>query len=213
MLRAFYLVWLTLLVAAPLAQAQSYDDPGFVPVFDGNDLAGWQVIGPADWHAANGILWTDGQGGWLRSQKPYADFVWRLEYRVSPGADSGILLRAAAQGEPALTGLEIQILDDAGKPPNLHSTGAIYDAAIPLMSVAKPAGEWNQVEISCIGRQLIVFLNGNRIQKVGLNDPAFQFIPAHPLGRVPNVGYIGLQSRNGRVDFRNLHISVLKPAP
>ena len=210
--RGLYLVGPLILTAALLAQVQTYDAPNFVSVFDGHNLAGWQMMGQQDWHAEDGVLWTEGKGGWLRSDKPYADFIWKLEYRVSPGADSGILVRAAAQGDPDLTGLEIQILDDAGQPANLHSTGAVYDAAIPLMSVEKPAGEWNQVEISCIGRQLIVFLNGNRIQKIGLDDPAFQFISAHPLSRVPNVGYIGLQSQKGRVEFRNLLISVLKPA-
>jgi hypothetical protein len=136
----------------------------------------------------------------------------RLEYRVTKGAASGIFLRSAEQGDPAVTGLEIPILDDAGQPTDLHSTGAVYGAVIPLYGVGRKAGEWNQMEISCIGRHLTVFLNGNRIHKIDFDDPAFVFAEKRPLGRVPNQGYIGLESHTKRVDFRDLRIQVLKPA-
>jgi hypothetical protein len=212
MLRGLYLVLAVPLAVALVAHAQSDDDPGFVPIFDGKDLAGWQVVGPNDWHAENGILWTEGKGGWLRSDRPYADFVWKLEYRITRAANSGILLRSAAEGNPTFTGLEIQILDDAGSEPNLNSTGSILGASAPPLNYSKPLGDWNYVEISFIGRRLVVYLNGNRVQKVNLDDPAFQNARERPLGRVRNVGYIGLESHTSRVDFRNLRINVLKPA-
>jgi hypothetical protein len=68
------------------------------------------------------------------------------------------------------------------------------------------------VEISCIGRRLTVFLNGNRIHKIDVDDPAFVFAEKRPLSRVPNQGYIGLESQANRVDFRSLRIHVIKPA-
>jgi hypothetical protein len=200
------------LVCALASTAEEIDDPGFVPLFDGQDLAGWHVMGQQDWHAENGIVWTEGKGGWLRSDRHYADFILRLEYRVTQGAASGIFLRSTEQGNPAFTGLEISLLDDAGQPTDLHSTGAIYGAIIPLYSVGRKAGEWNQVEITCIGRHLTMYLNGNRIHKIDFDDPAFVFAEQRPLSRVPNEGYIGLESRTNRVDFRSLRIQVLKPA-
>jgi len=205
--------FLILSVACALAStAEDFDDPGFVALFDGQDLAGWHVMGQQDWHAEDGIVWTEGKGGWLRSDQRYADFILRLEYRVTRGAASGIFLRSAEQGNPAFTGLELSFLDDAGQPTDLHSTGAIYGAVIPLYSVGRKAGEWNQVELSCIGRHLTVYLNGNRIHKIDVDDPAFVFAEQRPLSRVPNQGYIGLESRTNRVDFRGFRIQVLKPA-
>jgi hypothetical protein len=202
---------MVLLVCALASTAEETDDPGFVALFDGHDLAGWHMMGKQDWHADHGILWTEGEGGWLRSDRRYADFTLRLEYRVTPGAASGIFLRSAEQGNPAFTGLEISLLDDAGQSTDLHSTGAIYGAVIPLYSVGYKAGEWNQVEISCVGRHLTMYLNGNRIHKIDFDDPAFVFAEQRPLSRVPNEGYIGLESRTRRVDFRSLRIQVLKP--
>ncbi|MGO8792532.1 MAG: DUF1080 domain-containing protein [Terriglobia bacterium] len=206
------LIWfLILLLGSALASTAQDDDPGFGPIFTGQDLTGWHEMGQQDWHAENGILWTEGKGGWLRSDQRYADFALRLEYRVTKGAVSGIFLRSAEQGDPAFTGAEISLVDDAGQLTDLHSTGAIYGAVIPLYSVARKAGEWNQVEISCIGRHLTVYLNGNRIHKIDFDDPAFVFAEKRPLGRVPSQGYIGLESHTNRVDFRSLRVQVIKP--
>jgi hypothetical protein len=208
------LAWflILLLVCALASMAQEVDDGGFAPIFTGQDMAGWHEMGQQDWHAEDGILWTEGKGGWLRSDRRYADFVLRLEYRLTKGAVSGIFLRSAEQGDPTFTGLKIAFLDDAGQLTDLHSTGAIYGAVIPLYSVGRKAGEWNQVEVSCIGRRLTLWLNGNRIHKIDFDDPAFVFSEKRPLSRVPNQGYIGLESHTNRVDFRSLRIQVIKPA-
>jgi len=212
MSRSFQWLFVLMLGLALALTAQDFGDSGFSPIFSGQDLAGWQAVGQSDWHAENGILWTEGKGGWLRSDQVYADLVLRLEYRLSPGAVSGIFLRAAEQGDPTFSGFKIALLDDAGQLTDLHSTGAVYGAVIPLLGVGRKAGEWNQVEISCIGRRLTVFLNGNRIHKIDFDDPAFVFSEKRPLSRVPNQGYIGLQSHTNRVDFRSLRVQVIKPA-
>ena len=205
-------LFLLLVFALASTAQQVLDDAGFDPIFTGQDLAGWHAMGQQDWHAEDGILWTEGKGGWLRSDQRYADFILRLEYRVSKGAVSGIYLRSAEQGDAAFTGMEIALLDDAGQLTDLHSTGAVYGAVIPLYGVGRKAGQWNEVEISCIGRHLTVFLNGNRIHKIDVDDPAFVFAEKRPLSRVPNQGYIGLESHSNRVDFRSLRIQVIKPA-
>lgn len=213
MLRKFgcLLILLLLFKVTSTAQEVEVEDSAFIPLFNGLDLDGWQQVGQQDWHAENGIVWTEGKGGWLRSDQRYADFALRLEYRVTKDAVSGIFLRSAEQGDPTFTGVKIAIADDAGQLTDLHSTGAIYGAVIPLYSVGRKAGEWNEVEITCIGRHLTVFLNGNRIHKIDFDDPAFVFAEKRPLSRVPAQGYIGLESRTNRVDFRNLRIHVIKP--
>jgi hypothetical protein len=205
--------WFLILVFACTfaTSAEDVSDPGFAPLFNGQDLSGWHVMGQPDWHAEDGIVWTEGKGGWLRSDQRYSDFILRFEYRTTKGAASGIFLRSAEQGNPAFTGLEIALVDDAGQPTDLHSTGAIYGAVIPLYSVGRKTGEWNQVEISCIDRHLTVYWNGNRIHKIDFDDPAFVFAEKRPLSRVPKEGYIGLDSHANRVDFRGLRIQVQKP--
>ena len=212
MLRKYIWFFIFVPLFALTSIAQEVNEAGSVPLFNGVDLAGWHAVAQQDWHVDGSTLWTDGKGGWLRSDQTYADFVLRLEYRMSAGAVSGIYLRAAEQGDPAFTGMEIALADDAGQLTDLHSTGAIYGAVIPLYSVGRKAGEWNQVEITCIGRRLTVYLNGNRIHKIDIDDPAFVFAEKRPLSRVPNKGYIGLESHSSRVDFRNLRIQVIKPA-
>jgi hypothetical protein len=211
MLRKFCWFLMLLMVFALASMAQDVNDAGSAPLFNGVDLTGWHQMGPQNWHAENDIVWTEGKGGWLRSDQLYADIVLRLEYRVSTGAAGGIVLRSAEQGDPAFTGLEIALNDDAGQLTDLHSTGSIYGAVIPLYSVGRKAGEWNQVEITFIGRHLTVYLNGNRIHKIDIDDPAFVFAEKRPLSRVPNQGYIGLESHTNRVDFRNLRIQAIKP--
>jgi hypothetical protein len=212
MLRKFGWFLMLSLLFTLASTAQDSSEAGFAPLFNGVDLTGWHMMGQQDWHVDNGILWTEGKGGWLRSDQRYADFIWRLEYRVTQGAVTGVFLRSAEQGDPTFTGMKIALLDDAGQLTDLHSTGAIYGAVIPLYSVGRKAGEWNQVEITCIDRHLTVFLNGNRIHKIDFDDPAFVFAEKRPLGRVPNQGYIGLESHTNRVDFRDLRIQVIKPA-
>ncbi len=212
MLRKFGWFLIVTLLFAFASTAQDSGEAGFTPLFNAVDLTGWHMMGQQDWHVDNGILWTEGKGGWLRSDQRYADFVWRLDYRVTNGAVSGIFLRSAEQGDPTFTGLKIALLDDVGQLTDLHSTGAIYGAVIPLLGVGRKAGEWNQVEITCMDRHLTVFLNGNRIHKIDFDDPAFVFAEKRPLSRVPNQGYIGLESHTNRVDFRDLRIQVIKPA-
>ncbi len=202
-----------LLCVSLIHRASAKEETGFVSLFDGKDLQGWHMMGHEDWHAENGILWTEGKGGWLRSDQLYADFVLRLEYQTAAKSNSGIFLRAAEEGNPAFTGVEIQILDDAGKPADVHSSASIYGAVAPRHNAAKPAGQWNQIEISCIGRHVMITLNGHRVQDANLDGPQYEHAQTRPLSKVPDSGYIGLQSHTNRVEFRNLRIKVLKSAP
>src|SRR5580765_7589343 len=81
--------------------AQTPDDKekneGFVPLFNGKALAGWKVYDSKSdvWIVEEGMIVCTGKGGgWLGSDRDYADFVLRLEYRLKPGGNSGVYLRA-----------------------------------------------------------------------------------------------------------------------
>ncbi len=179
-------------------------EEGFVPLFNGKDLTGWHVMGSPSWKVEDGILVCTGEGGgWLRSDKQYENFVLRLEFRISKGGNSGIFIRSALEGNPAFTGMEIQILDDHGRDPAPYTTGAIYDAVAPKKNMSKPAGEWNFVEIICSGPWIVVAMNGEEIVRVNMDE--------HPkLKERLRKGYIGLQNHGSRVEFRNIRIKELR---
>ncbi len=179
-------------------------EEGFVPLFNGKDLTGWHVMGSPSWKVEDGILVCTGEGGgWLRSDKQYENFVLRLEFRISKGGNSGIFIRSALEGNPAFTGMEIQILDDHGRDPAPYTTGAIYDAVAPKKNMSKPAGEWNFVEIICSGPWVVVAMNGEEIVRVNMDE--------HPkLKERLRKGYIGLQNHGSRVEFRNIRIKELR---
>ena len=106
---------LALLVIALAASTAAADEEVFVSLFDGRTTEGWTPVGgqPGNWSVDDGRLITQGQGGgWLSTEKTYADFTLTLEYSVAPGGNSGVFLRSPRQGDPAYTGMEIQILDD-----------------------------------------------------------------------------------------------------
>jgi hypothetical protein len=186
-------------------------------LFNGRDLAGWEPIGKqatADWLAQDGCLVCRGaHHSWLRSSREYADFRLQLEYQVSEGANSGVYVRVPADGNhhrdfaslpPA--GFEIQILDDhAARYAGLKDyqfSASLYDIAGARPRVSKSAGAWNTLEIECAGTRVTVIHNGARV----VDAQPHQF----PLLALRNTrGYLGLQSHNGIVRFRNIRIESL----
>ncbi|MBI3972148.1 MAG: DUF1080 domain-containing protein [Chloroflexi bacterium] len=175
---------------------------GFVPLFDGRTLNGWEFVGDsAAWSAQAGEIHCSGQGrGWLRTARTYRDFVLRLEYAICPGGNSGIFLRSQLEGRPAYNGMEVQILE--GHPLGVKSTGAIYDAVAPAKHVERPAGEWNEIEATCDGGKVAIVLNGERI--VGVDSVEHEALRGRP-----REGYIGVQNHRSPVKFRRIYVKEL----
>jgi hypothetical protein len=190
-------------------------DEGFEPLFNGKDLKGWEVLnGKMEaWGAEDGLLVVKGGGGgWLMTEKEYANFEVRLEYKMPKAGNSGVALRAPLKGDPAYQGMEIQLLDDDDPAyKNLRPTqytGSIYDVVPPSKRVTKPAGEWNQIHITAKGRQVAVELNGTKIVDANLDDHKDK-AEKHP-GLLRDKGHLGLQSHDGRVEFRKLYVKPLE---
>jgi hypothetical protein len=195
---------------------------GFEKLFNGKDLTGWKVHnGKMEaWGAADGVLFTTGSGGgWLMTAKEYGDFELRLEYKMPVNGNSGVALRSPLQGDPAYTGMEIQLLDDDGpaykslKP--TQYTGSIYDVVAAKRGATRPAGEWNQMQITAKGRKITVTLNGKEIVNANLDEYKDRVkanpekkLAAHP-GLEREKGHLGLQSHGSRVEFRNLYVKPL----
>jgi hypothetical protein len=191
---------------------------GFIPLFDGKTLDGWKVYASKKdvWAVEDGLIVCKGEGGgWLGTTRDYASFELRLEYRLRPGGNSGVYIRAPETGQISRAGMEIQILDDFApqyaKLDFYQYTGSIYHVVPPTQRASKPAGQWNTLTIRADGRNVIVILNGKKIVDADL-DRAMkdaEVAKEHP-GLARASGRIGLQSHTDRVEFRNLWIKELK---
>jgi hypothetical protein len=193
---------------------------GFVSLFNGKDLSGWKVNegGKLDrWGAGDGLLFTKGAGGgWLMTDGEFDDFELRLEFRLPKAGNSGVALRSALKGAPHLdAGMEIQILDDPwyldeknhkGLKPT-QRTGSVYGVVPPAKDALKPAGQWNAFHIIARGRHLTIELNGTRIVDTNLDD--HKEAAKEHAGILRTKGHIGLQSHDGRVEFRHLYVKRL----
>src|SRR5262245_373056 len=212
------LTTMCLLGGLALGRPSAADDKekadGFVPLFNGADLKGWtQFASQKDlWVAEDGLLaCKGGGGGWLGTEKEYSDFELRLEYRLKPGGNSGVYIRAPEKGYISRDGMEIQILDDFhpnyAKLDFYQYTGSIYHVVAPTRRTSKPAGQWNAMTIRAQGRQVVVLLNGITSVDADLDrclkDPAVA--KEHP-GLKRSTGRIGLQSHTDRVEFRNIRV-------
>lgn len=190
---------------------------GWKLLFNGNDLSGWTVADAQDaWRVEDGTIYCTGKGGgYLYSNEPYKNFVLRIDFKMSPNANSGVFVRIWDRNDPVNTGMEIQILDSYGKTnPGKHDCGALYDIVAPLKNVARPAGEWNSLSICCRDSHLMAFMNGEKIVDVDLSQ--WTEAGKNPDG-TPNKfkyaykemvkpGYIGLQNHGHEVWFRNIKI-------
>ncbi len=200
-------------VVAPQLAPSAEPPPGFINLFNGKDLSGWKATGkPEVWKVEDGaIVCTGGGGGWLLTEKDFADFELRCEYRwAKPGGNSGIALRTPDRGDPAYVGMEIQLIDDEGWPGKLadyQHTGSIYDVQPAKPAKNRPIGQWNQVRIVCQGRHVTVIHNGIELVRANLDDYKAKF-NRHP-GLQRTSGKVGFQSYNIRVEFRNIFIKEL----
>lgn len=199
--------------AAAGRPARSPNEP--VPLLNGVDLAGWEVQdGKLDaWEVVDGVLrCTRGGGGWLRTLGEYSDLELSFEYRLSPGANTGVGLRFADSGSPTATGLEIQLIDDsapkyAGLRPDQYS-GSLYYLAAPMQRPMHAPGEWHACRIVLSGSRIRVLLNEVLVNDFDLNQRLDDGRP-HPASTRRLVGRIGFQSSAAPVEFRAIMLREL----
>jgi hypothetical protein len=206
-------------------------EPGFTPLFNGRDLTGWVYgrRGGAEnrtgkgYQIADGVLFTtERDGGNLFTEKQYADFILRFDFRLTPNANNGIGIRAPLDGDAAYRGIEIQVLDDTGskytslRPAQYH--GSVYHMFPAKRGFQKPVGDWNSEEITVNERQIKVVLNGTTIVDANLDEVKDEELlkrhrdlsqPEGSRGIANTTGHIGLLGHGTRVEFRNLRIKEL----
>ncbi|SEM15989.1 HEAT repeat [bacterium A37T11] len=191
---------------------------GYSVLFDGTNLDQWTGNKASYKINEEGALTCypiEGSGGNLYSKAEFSDFVYRFDFRLTPGANNGIGIRAPLEGDAAYVGMEIQVLDNGAdvykdiKPYQHH--GSVYGVIPAKGNFLKPVGEWNQEEIYVKGNKIRVTLNGTIIvdgdiaaaSKNGTVDHR-----EHP-GLKRTSGHLGFLGHGSEVYFKNLRIKKL----
>ncbi|MBE0675454.1 MAG: DUF1080 domain-containing protein [Bacteroidales bacterium] len=198
------------------------DDEGFVPMFNGIDLTGWQgLVGnpvsrsrmtPAqlaaaqkeadkkmleNWSVRDGMIWFSGTGDNLCSVKKYGDFEMLVDWKITKNGDSGIYLRGSPQ---------VQIWDTSRTDVGAQvGSGGLYNNQIhqskPLVVADNKVGEWNSLRILMEGEVVSVWLNGILVvEKVIMENYWDRSIPIFPSESIE------LQAHGTDLAFRDIYI-------
>lgn len=167
---------------------------GWILLFDGETLFGWTPAHRADWRVENGAI-TASQAeepGLLHTTSQFADFELKVDFRIELGGNSGVFLRTSPNPKPQ--GGRCYEVNIAPWDENDYPTGSIVERARVRHDLSRPG--WQQFEIRVCGADVVVKVNG---------ETAVEYSDPRPLGR----GYIGLQFRRGKVEFRNIKLRPL----
>lgn len=211
-----------MLVFAQDKPADPKSEEGFVSLFNGKDMTGW--VGNTKGYYADGkgnmVCDPTKQGGNVYTEKEYANFIFRFEFKLAPGANNGLGIRAPLTGDAAYVGMELQIIDDSSdkykniQPWQRH--GSIYGVAAGKPGHLKPVGEWNSQEVIANGRHITVKLNGETIVDVE-NLDTWKFESDHSRDSHPGLknekGHIGFLGHGDPLEFRNMRIKELPATP
>jgi len=219
----------TTLVASASAEnalTEKEKQDGWMLLFDGKTTKGWMTpkgAPIADSHVQDHCLNPHPCDYMLVYEKPLENFVLSLDFKISPGCNSGIFVRTksltAREGKDVgFNGIEIAI--DAAEGPGFHTTGAIYDLVATKVNAMKPVGEWNHIDITCDRSVIDVTLNGRQVSRMNLDEwneankrpdgSSHKFDVAYK--EHPRRGYIGLQDHGSDCWYRNIKLRPLAKA-
>lgn len=198
-------------------------EDGWLLLFDGKSLLGWTTDRrtpskrPVD---VDGINPHRAGGYMVIHEKPWSDFILSLDYKLSPGCNSGVFVRTfPLEPRPGkdvgYNGIEIA-LDDTTTA-GYHDSGAIYDLVATRKNPSKPAGNWNHLEIKCDGPHIIAWINGEEASRMNLDE--WTDVGKRPDGSAhkfdiafknhPRKGYIGLQDHGSNCWYKNIKLRPL----
>jgi hypothetical protein len=197
-------------------------------LFDGKSNAGWrgfkkEAFPDKGWEVVEGCLHVKkgGGGGDIITAQQFADFEVRFEWKVAPGANSGIMYRVTEdEATPWRTGPEYQILDDEKHPDGRDaktSAGSLYAIYAPEGKALKPVGEFNEARIVIYRNRVEHWLNGKRVVAYDLDGEEFKAkVKASKFSAMPaygtrDRGHIALQDHGDDVWYRNIRIREFRP--
>ena len=179
------------LLAARLPEAEVSE--GWIRLFDGHTLFGWQIAGDANWRVEDGsIVVDDGDACLLCTSVPWQNFELVVEYKADSDTNSGVFLRTPLNPEnPAEDCYEVNIAPTD----NPFPTGGIVKRK-KATEFKTASDEWHTMKMVMDGKRLQVAVDGNNVcdytDKIGVAE-----------------GRIGLQHNSGRIEFRNIRLRPL----
>jgi HEAT repeat protein len=204
----------------PFELSKDEKKEGYKVLFDGTNMFNWtgNTVDYAIDSVGNLAINPKpgkGSGGNLYTKEEFSDFVFRFEFKLTPGANNGLGIRAPLTGDAAYTGMELQILDsEHPKYKDLHEYqyhGSIYGTAAAKRGFLKPTGEWNYEEVIVKGPKIKVILNGKTILDADITDARKNGTPdkkEHP-GLLRDSGHIAFLGHGDVLQFRNIRIKDL----
>lgn len=205
--------------------AQMPKEEGFVSMFNGKNLEGWQGMlldgNPIkiarlsdaerakaqeeankkmfeNWSVKDGQIVFNGRGANLVSAKKYKDFELIVDWKITREGDSGIYLRGTPQVQIWDTSL-VRVGAQVG-------SGGLYNnnpdnIRDPLKVADNPVGEWNTFHIKMIGENVTVYLNGELVvDNVHMDNYWDRSIP------IFEEGTIELQAHGNELTFRDIFV-------
>lgn len=185
---------------APLLQRKAAPVWGApVVLFNGRDMKGWHAMGNNQWVAEGGVLRSPHSGANIVTDGKFTDFKLHIEFRCPKGSNSGVYLRGR---------YEVQIEDDEGDlHPAFDHLSGVYGFLSPSENASRGAGVWQVYDITLVGRQVTVVLNGKKViceQEIpGITGGALDSNEGEP-------GPIYLQGDHGPIEYRNIRITPAK---
>lgn len=207
---------------------------GWTLLFDGQTTSGWHTYGKPGaignaWKVEDGTLHFDAaakkvsanQGGDIVTDEDFDNFHLKLEWKISPKGNSGIMFYVHEDTnqykQTYHTGPEMQVLDNTGHADaqiNKHRAADLYDL-ITAKETVKPVGEWNLAEIKADKGRLQFYLNGEEVLSTTMWDEAWRTMIANskfkewPGFGTYKKGKIALQDHGDDVWYRNIKIRKL----
>jgi len=226
-MKKYILSALVLVTISYTADAQK----GFKKLFDGKTTTGWHTynkttVGSA-WEVVDGAIHMnptkkgkDG-GGDLVTDKEYTNFHLKYDWKVAPGANSGLIFFVHEDpkfSQTYLTGPEMQVIDNDGHKDGKitkHRAGDLYDMLKSTSEPVKPLGQWNKAEIIANKGKLTFMLNGVTIVETTLWDDNWKALIAGSKFKTwegfgtYKTGKIALQDHGDEVWYKNISIKEL----
>ena len=187
----------------------------WTPLYNGENLDGWEHVGPGNFIIEDGILKSQGGMGllWFTGQK-FSNVKLRIVYKGADENNAGVFIRIPEKPTeawmPVNKGYEVQIDD---REDEWHKTGVLYSLT---KAKASPgiAKEWNTMEITLKGNRTIVHVNGVLVTDFTEGDA----VPKKTLdyepdrGPRPDVGYIGIQNHGDKdvIEFKEVSYTNIK---
>ncbi len=198
---------------------------GWKLLFDGTDAAanfrGYNKDKlPAGWVAEDGALVRKTGGGDIITKEQYESFEFQIDWKISPGGNSGLMLKVVETKGPSYsTGPECQIQDNVGGH-DPQKAGWMYQLYAATVDTTKPVGEWNRMVIKCqktaTGTYACThFMNGTKYVEYEMGSAEWnekvaksKFASMPEFGKAAK-GHLCLQDHGNLVAFKNIKVREL----